>query len=387
MSKSVNDIVRSLLEVERAIREEVTAVQLGKKDSFDFTLARDTLSDVLLELSVLGSDDVFLGDARGVLLHAHDVLKQVLDKHDGGVSDANAIEKLRALDRAYRNFAEAWGLREKSCVMSVRVSRSITLALVANDVAHCIHNVADALASRGHVELVYSDDVYVQGVSSDAVEGVVSGERLPDTLLDYYAVVCREWSDAKKLYVFGKDNETIAPGFFPEDVERTACYVTPSGVVARLGNTPGHATHVEVVELKGSSAVVRVTYFDPDVRVRCVFAGALESEVDARCVDVPEDGKVVCEFEELDGIGSAPSQSTRALVAAMVVMPSSDYRVSGKLSEYTEYFSELDEKVPDFSRLFDEKYFDSLNEEQRVCAETAFVSTVASSFARKDYYW
>jgi len=382
---NLDEIISSLLRAEREIREEITDVQLKKKDFFELTSADVEITRAWTEL--LDYDDPFLNDAQGVIFEALETLKSIEKAPNKPVSNEYVIRQLKELDRAYRNFAEVWGLPEKTCVISLRTSRPVTVALVANDVAHCIHNVANALSERSSPVPVYSNDVYVQGVPREKVLPVVEEERPPKDVVGYYAMVCREWSKAKRLFAYTGEGR-IAPSFVERDVKDTACYITPAGASARLGSSPGHSAHVEVIQGgddKGTKPLrVRVTYYDTDRRVRGVFGDVLRRELGATCKDVEEDGKVVCEFEESDAYTYGSPKNTLGLATAMAMMSSSDVRMK-EGGAYAKYFAEQGKRVGPFPENFDRGFFDLLPDDKRVAAEKEFVASAVRSYS--DELW
>lgn len=374
----LESVVTNILKVERNIREAITDVQLGKADR----LAVDDTALTQAWYDLLDSNDPFLSDARDVLSQAMDLLKTLRHRSKLDGADDTVMYGLQQLDKKYRNFAELWDLPEKSCTYSLRASRPPTLALVANDVAHCIHNIADVLASRASPDPVFHDDIYLQGVSEKDVEKIFDGRATPENAQQYYAVICREWSVAKRRFQYTPDGEDIAPGFELDDVEPTACYITPSGATLRLGSSSGHAAHVELADANDEQIKVRVTYYDPDKRVRRVLAGALESELSAKCWDFESDGKVICEYDD-ESLFFAPTKHTKALAATLSMMTSSDYRVHRQHAPYASYFSKMGEESEVFSAHFDNTYFPELSEDQRIFAETSFVRSAAKTFANK----
>ncbi len=172
-------------------------------------------------------------------------------------SDRRSVEVTRKLYESYQRLREALKRLGRDCGYVLRSKKPgdrIDIALLANDVANCIHVVGEEMAKlRNELE---------KGMERS---GLCYVARDADPWL---ADLCKRWSG----YV-----ERNGDLYMPEDREALVGVVMDGRASFRVGSSTGHATHVYVED-----GGVRVRYYDEDQPVNEIFDEVLSRYCNCR---------------------------------------------------------------------------------------------------------
>jgi len=296
-----------LLNIEREAREAATEIQLGREafvcdissklaaveNTSDFKWIREVLQSVaraqeaayIAAVAVCGDYAWSFASARA------EGRKPNLNP---GIS-VGTEEALKELDQAVR---EVTG---RSC----RYAVSNTVASALNDIAACVHRLAEYLLSQSSgPERVGKCDV-LRGSSRQAVDLCARWSMATEELKRRRLY---QWDDYSALWGYTLDNE----------------------VYLKVGSAEGHRTHIDL-----NQGTLR--YYDNDGAVNRVMARLLSEEAGLSC-EVLDDG-VAC-------TGVDPENADRA-AAALAFATSMDFRLKWPEDYWRDLYGEAEGETPE----------------------------------------
>ena len=283
VAEGLGDLPRALFEVEAGLRELVTGAQLGGRPLRGEELDEWRTRLLLAHFRSCASPFGDLEAACNAVLASARALT-ALSGALGSRSERDRASYLDLadwwLDEAERLVGEVAG---RPCRWGRRLGEErLRPPMLVNDVAACLHVLAQGLAERWP-ERREGRCLVARGASEEAVG------------------VCREWSRAVELL----DDRGM---YEDDDYSALAGYVVGRRVQLRVGSAAGHLTEIDLE--KGE-----LRYYDADKEVNAAMKRVLESYAGARCrlvsVEVAEGAvpTLVCELGD-------PVRAARAVALA-----------------------------------------------------------------------